>query len=64
MSKLLNMLLEKTKNNSLSIGGFEPVKYNNPIARLSNTQVAERDPNLSSDVAATTKARNSAPIVR
>ncbi len=64
MSNLLNILKEKTKNNSLSIGDFEPVKYDNQIARLSTSTVALRDPNISSDVVAAARGNATAPIVR
>lgn len=50
-TNLLNVLKEKSKSNSLSTRGVEPVKYNNPIARLNDSKVGQADPNMASTVA-------------
>ncbi len=50
-TNLLNVLNDKTKPNFLSTKGVEPVKYNNPIARLNTGKVGQADPNISSTMA-------------
>lgn len=54
MANILDILKKKTKSNSLSTNGVEPVKYNNPIARLNPSSVSLRDPNYSSNSNSTT----------
>lgn len=54
-TNLLNVLKEKSKSNSLSTRGVEPVKYNNPIARLNNGKTGQADPNMASTIANSTQ---------
>jgi len=54
-TNLLNVLKEKSKSNSLSTRGVEPVRYNNPIARLNTSKVGQADPNMSSTIANSTQ---------
>lgn len=58
-TNLLNVLKEKSKSNSLSTRGVEPVKYNNPIARLNTSKTGQADPNLSSTAAASAQSNTS-----
>ncbi len=56
MANIIDVLNEKNKvNYSLSLGGKEPVRYNNPIARLNQGAVALRDPNYAVNTNALSK---------
>lgn len=61
MANLLDELEKKSKNNSLSIQGYSPVKYDNPIARLNQGAASQRDPNVSLNTNAVSKAQASIP---
>jgi hypothetical protein len=58
MANLVDVLQEKNKNNyTLSLGAKEPVRYNNPIARLSVGAIPLRDPNYAVNTNAISKAK-------
>lgn len=58
MANLVDVLKEKNENGfTLGIGGKEPVRYNNPIARLNNGAIPLRDPNYSANTNAISKAK-------
>lgn len=59
MANLVDILKQKSKNSSLSINGTEPVRYNNPIARLNYGAIPLRDPNYALNTNAVSKAKPS-----
>lgn len=72
MANLLDIFTKKSKGNMLSMSDKNPVKYDNPIARLSSSTsttgapsntslVATRDVNAASTAFATTTTRGSVP---
>lgn len=61
MANLLDILEKKGKGNSLSIQGVDPVKYDNPIARLNQGAATQRDPKVSLNTNAVSKAQASIP---
>lgn len=63
MANLLDVLDTKNKSNSLSLNGFTPVKYDNPIARLNQGASSQRDPNVSLNTNAASNTQPSTPPI-
>ncbi|NDC22745.1 MAG: hypothetical protein EBZ49_01260 [Proteobacteria bacterium] len=61
MANLLDILEKKGKDVNLSIQGTTPVKYDNPIARLNQGAASQRDPKVSLNTNAVSKAQASTP---